>query len=301
MRRFSTFVLAAAAAAAAAAALASRSAGQTPARPMAHGAAPSVSADGTKIAFLSDRNGATDIYVIGVDGTGELRVTNTPEPENQPAWSADGKTLYFAVFDAGSSRIFSVGVDGRNRALIGTVPGRVLRVSPETRTVLHWDGSWTAMRMSESNLDGSGSRQLTDGSGIVWGARWSPDGKRIAFADRNPNGELHVYAIDRNGGDRRQLTHFESSRLGEQMPAWSPDGTRLAVQAGAEKQPTHIWIVDLATGAGHEIGAHAEAYNDEVPAWFPDGKRIAFQSDRTGRMEIWIMNVDGASQRQVTK
>ena len=296
MRRVVTLILAAGFAA-----VSSLAIGQAPAKPVVHGGAPSVSPDGTRIAFLSERDGVADIYVIGADGTGESRVTRTPERESPPAWSVDGKTLFFTIFDDGSSRIFSIGVDGRNQTLVGTVPGRVLCVLPEARTVLSWTGTWTAMRMFESKLDGSGSRQLTDGTGVVWGARWSPDGKRIAFADRDAKGHLHVYAIDAAGGERRQLTHLESSDLREQMPAWSPDGSKLAVQAGAEKQPTHIWIVDAATGAGEKIGAHTEGYDDEVPAWFPDGKRVAFQSDRTGAMEIWVMNSDGSAQRRVTE
>jgi hypothetical protein len=51
--------------------------------PMTHGGAPAVSPDGSKIAFLSDRDGANDIYVIGSDVTGEARLTNTPEDEGQ--------------------------------------------------------------------------------------------------------------------------------------------------------------------------------------------------------------------------
>jgi len=275
--------------------------GQPPQQPVIHGSAPSVSPDGSKIAFLSDRDAGTDVYVIGADGNGETRLTKTPEVEGQPGWSADGKELWFSVFADDSSRIYSIGLDSKNQRLSGTVPGRAMRVSPDGKAILYWTGTWTAMKMFVSNLDGSRPRQLTDGSGVVWGARWSPDGKRIAFADKDAKGNLHIFVISADGSGREQVTHFEASDLQEQMPSWSADGSKLAVQAGARKEPAHVWIVDVASGAGRELAAHAEPYQDEVPAWFPDGKHIAFQSDRTGRMEIWVMDADGTGQRQVTK
>ncbi len=223
---------------------------QTAPQPVVHGGAPSVSPDGTKIAFLSERDGATDVYVIGADGTGETRLTHAPEVEGQPGWSADGKEIWFSVFANDASRIYAIGLDGKNQKLLGTVPGRAMRVSPDGTRILYWTGSWTAMRMFVSSLDGSGARQLTDGSGVVWGARWSPDGKRIAFADKDAKGDLHVFVIEADGSGRRQATRLEASDLREQMPAWSPDGAKLAVQAARAKEPAHIWIVDLSTGAG---------------------------------------------------
>jgi dipeptidyl aminopeptidase/acylaminoacyl peptidase len=63
---------------------------------------------------------------------------------------------------------------------------------------------------------------------------------------------------------------------------------------------SHIWIVDAATGAARKLAAHDQPYLDETPSWFPDGKHIAFQSNRTGRMEVWVMNADGSGQLQVT-
>ena len=285
--------------------------GQVPQGPVVNGGAPAVSPDGSKIAFLSDRDGSTDVYVISADGGGEVRLTHTPEEENQPEWSADGKDIRFAVFASGTcsgnlepgcaSRIDSIEPDGTNQRLLGTVPGRAMRLSPDGKRVLYWTGDWAAQRLFVSALDGSNARQLTDGSGVVWGSRWSPDGKRIAFADKDRKGGLDVYVMNADGSDRRQLTHFPASDGRAQMPAWSPDGLRLAVQAGGKNQPGHIWIVDLATGAARKLAAHEKPYQDEVPAWFPDGKRIAFQSDRTGRMEVWVMNADGSGARQITK
>jgi TolB protein len=275
--------------------------GQAPQRPVTNGGAPAVSPDGSRIAFLSDRDGATDLYVISADGSGEVRLTRTPEAESQPEWSADGKEIWFTVFASDASRIYSIEPDGKNQRLLGTVPGRAMRLSPDGKRVLYWTGTWTAMRLFVSGLDGSRARQLTDGSGMVWGSRWSTDGKRIAFADNDPKGVLHVHVMNADGSDRRQVTHFAASDGRAQMPSWSPDGLNLAVQSSAKDQPGHIWVVDISTGAARKLAAHDQPYQDEVPAWFPDGKRIAFQSDRTGRMEVWVMNVDGSGARQLTK
>jgi len=55
------------------------------------------------------------------------------------------------------------------------------------------------------------------------------------------------------------------------------------------------------SGAVTRLNPHTTPYLDETPSWFPDGKRIAFQSDRSGRMEVWVMNADGTGAVQVTK
>lgn len=272
---------------------------QAPPHKVEHGAAPAVSPDGSRIAFLSDRDGATDLYVISADGTGERRLTRTPETESQPAWSPTGKEIWFTVFSNDASRIYSVFPDGTNQKQIGTVPGRAMRITPDGKRVLYWIGTWTSMKLFSSDLDGSNALQLTDGSGVVWGARWSPDGKRITLADRDASRVLNVQVMNADGTGRRQVTRFPISDGEAQMPVWSPDGASLAVQAGAKGRPAHIWIVDASTGSARKLAAH-DGYDDEVPAWFPDGKRLAFQSNRTGAMEIWVMSSDGSAQRQVT-
>jgi TolB protein len=196
--------------------------GQPARPPMVHGGAPAISPDGSRIAFLSDRDGATDIYIIAADGSGEARLTSTPETESQPAWSADGKEIRFTVLANEASRIYSIEPTGKNQKLLGTVPGRAIRVSPDGRSVLSWTGTWTAMRLFVSGPDGSKARQLTDGSGVVWGARWSPDGKRIVFSDKDGEGVLQVIVMNADGSGRRQVTRPAASGEQYQMPAWSP-------------------------------------------------------------------------------
>jgi TolB protein len=265
---------------------------------------PAVSPDGSRIAFISDREGSTDLYLVSSDGTGQTRLTRSAEKEGSPDWSADGKHISFSVFENDVSRLYRIDPDAKNLTLLGSVPGRSAKISPAGTRVLYAVGSWTAMRLMTADLDGANAKQITDGTFVAWGPRWSPDGRAIAFASRETPEELNVWMMKPDGSGRRRVTHFNASEGHAQSPAWSPDGRRLAIQVDdtdPKVHRSHLWTVDIASGAVHKLAAHSEAYLDEIPAWFPDGKRIVFGSDRTGRLELWVVNADGSGQRQLTR
>jgi TolB protein len=271
-------------------------------RPPLNGSVPVVSPDGKEIAFLSDRTGADDVYVVSVDGKHERQLTRTSEAEADLAWTRDGKLLS-SIFKDGLSHVYIMDGNGDNRREIAQVPGRSVRLSPDGQRLLYMGGTFTASKLTISALDGSNPKEITDGSSIAWNSRWSPDGKIIAFTGRDdPKSEIAVFLINADGSSLRHLTHVPVEEGGAQSPRWSPDGKRLAFQVNSrtQKGSAHIWIMDLATGATRKLAAHTEAYLDETPSWFPDGKRIAFQSNRSGRMEVWVMNADGSGARQVT-
>ena len=140
----------------------------------------------------------------------------------------------------------------------------------------------------------------------MWNARWSPDGRSIAYTgpDSDPKvDDLHVYVMNADGSGVRQVTHLPAAQGRAQVPDWSADGRRLALQAsfvGGDHHRGELWVVDVASGDGRKIGAHDAAYVDECPAWFPDGRRLAFQSDRSGRMEVWTVGADGSAPKQLT-
>ncbi len=56
---------------------------------------PSISPDGTKIAYVSDRDGVPQIYLMTADGNNPLRLTTSGCIDQVPAWSPDGRTLYW--------------------------------------------------------------------------------------------------------------------------------------------------------------------------------------------------------------
>jgi len=262
---------------------------------------PVVSPDGRRIVFSSNRNGTNDLYIIGVDGSKETQLTHSPEHESISGWAPTGKQLIFSVFKNNTSSIYTIDLDGKKERLIATVPGRSPVVSPDGKWVIYATGTWTEMALVLSTIDGESKQQLNDGKSIAWNVHWSPDGKRFAFTGRAAN-EIAVFVANADGSNSHQISQVPEEEGAAQWPVWSNDGKRLAIQVSSRtrKDSAHIWLVDAGSGESRKLSPHAVDYLDETPFWFPDGKRLAFQSNRTGRMEVWIMNADGTNPRQVT-
>jgi len=273
------------------------------ARPPVNGARPIVSPDGKRIVFVSERSGTTDLFVTTAEGSGVRQLTATPEKESPVGWTRDGKQVLFSVFANNRSTLFAIDRDGGESSQIASYEGRGLARSPDGKRMLYMTGNWTATRLMVSALDGSNPQQITDGSSIAWNVDWSPDGKRLAFTGRrDPESEVAVFVMNADGSASRQLSRVAPAEGGAQWPIWSPSGNALAVQVNSRliRNEAYIWIVAAATGEARKLGLHDKPYLDETPSWFPDERRLAFQSDRTGRMEIWVMNADGSGQKQIT-
>jgi len=90
---------------------------------------------------------------------------------------------------------------------------------------------------------------LTDGKSRNTGAKWSPDGRWIAYGSTRRTGndvDIYVVAAKDPKSERRVL---ENSGGGWEVADWSPDGTKLVVAEGISINETYLWLVDVATGA----------------------------------------------------
>jgi dipeptidyl aminopeptidase/acylaminoacyl peptidase len=85
---------------------------------------PVVSPNGSRIAFISNRGGTDDLFVISKDGTEERQLTHTPETESNLAWAENGKQILFSVFKDERSRLYAIDPNGKNQRELANVPGR---------------------------------------------------------------------------------------------------------------------------------------------------------------------------------
>ena len=101
---------------------------------------PSISPDGQKIAFMSDRDGDIEIYVMNVDGSHPQRLTRSPGRDAHPEWSPDGKKIYFqSPRESEMPQIFVMSADGTGQKRLTHNAGftGVPLVSPDGMKILY--------------------------------------------------------------------------------------------------------------------------------------------------------------------
>lgn len=255
-----------------------------------------------KIAFQSNAEGTFEIYVMNVDGTGLLRLTDNTVNDTSPAWSPDGTKIAFVSRRDGNSEIYVMNANGSAQTRLTT--------SPEADFSPAWSPDGTKIAFASArdgngeiyvmNVDGSEPTRLTDSGGDDFDPVWSPDGKRLAFVS-NRLSNSDIYVMNADGSQQRRLTDANGN-----YPAWSPDGTRLLFSA-KHGQKVELFVLSLSTLRLTQLTLYpAHAIN---PIWAPDGTYIIFVSDQATDVgvsdveqnEIYLMNADGTGVKRLTE
>ena len=217
-----------------------------------------------------------DIYVMDLADRSVKRLTQDPEWDFDPAWSPDGKQIVFRSHRDGNEEIYVM------------------------------------------NADGSNQRNLSRSSGGDWSPVWSPDGTRIAFYSER-KGKSGIWVMDVNG---ENVIPVGTPPGVNDYPTWSPDSKRIAWNCTmgrlyANGRGDFEICVSNVDGSGLTQLTDTEGDN-KYPAWSPDGSHILFVSNRNGwptlpdyqplgydpevfgDEEIFVMNVDGTRQINLT-
>lgn len=252
-------------------------------------------AGGDRLAFTSNRDGDYDIYVIDIDGSNLLQLTDNGDFDFDPGWSPDGNRIVYASSADGDSEIMIMNADGSDPVQLTENDDR------DADPVWSPDGQWIAFssdRDGDFDLyvmrpDGNSVRQLTFNDRDDYSPTWSPDSQQISYyvsQNENPGtSELYVLSVFTAGAPQR-LTNNEAL---DQWPDWSPDGEMLVFTSaqGFENGARGLVLYELATGLMTQLTE--TAYQDDDPTWSPDGEWIAFDSDRDGGafFDIYVMSM----------
>jgi TolB protein len=261
---------------------------------------PTWSPDRTRIAFVYD----FDLWVMDSDGQNRVRVSSTIRANTDPVWSSDGTVMAFET-----EELFPCEEEGQLCSLlqIWTVrpDGTALRKVTDGATP-SWspDGTQIAFRDENQihvvNADGSERRTLTDQPRGAFEPTWSPDGTRIAFESPVQRAQevVEIFIMNSDGSNPRTLT---DGRGADMEPLWSPDGRRIAF----------VTFDPSLEGTNHEVGVMNpdgsdrriltnNPASDAEPTWSPDGQRIAFMRKGASAWDLYLVNVDGTGERNLT-
>jgi TolB protein len=230
---------------------------------------PTLSPDGQRVAFTSNRTGSWDIYVMSITGGQAVQVTSDPAQELHPSWSPDGTKLVFSR--------------------LGQVSGR-------------WE-MWVV------DIDQPMSSEFIGyGLFPSWcpAAGTGDNGRdKIVYQRSRERGDraFSIWTVDYKAGDASMPTEVANNPAAACInPTWSPDGQWIVYAsvpftpeqlnpAGARPSVADLWMcgVDGAARVNLTTGRSVNL----VPAWGSDA-RIYFVSDRGGIENIWSIGTDKA-------
>jgi len=197
---------------------------------------PAVSSDGRRLAYVSDRSGAPEIWTSDINGGGAVRMTHNGTAAT-PSWFPDGSLCFSSFGNEQSAWRLPVGSTTPER--LTDRPVNLPSVSPDgTRLLCRLRSLQPGTKLWQTALyplDHSSAPRLFDvpryGEGPI--LRWMRDGRAFLFADYYGGvGNIWIQAVD--GGPPRQLTRFDSGRISDVDV--SRDGRRLVVARGERVQ-----------------------------------------------------------------
>lgn len=240
---------------------------------------PCWSPDAKHVVFMSDRQHATNLWVMDADGSHVRRLLTSPKVCYMPSWqkTAHGERIVFGMH-GDKPEMASIRPDGSDLRMLGE--GHDPTLSPDGERITYTghppEGGVTVYVM---DWDGSGKRRVVQTTSKVGATfpNWSPDSRRIVYSF--PVGDaLELFIIGADGADHRQLTAFGGTSICTPS-AWSPDGKWISFRRTDER----YW-----SNPERMVKIYSEKPADKRPVWVvrPDGSDAALVEPLRFQMAI---------------
>jgi len=261
------------------------------------------SPDGKRIAFLSNRDGTTQIHVLWVDTREVAQLTHVEHSPEALAWSPDGKWLAFTMRIPDEKNLLRVTLPKRPQGAEWAKPAVLVSgltwgrdgVGPVRPGYMHV--------FVVDAVTGGTPRQITSGDYNHSNPEWSTDGKWIfASGIRKPDAEYlrndsEIYAFDVATGEAKTLTDRKGPDTNPQV---SPDGKWIAYTGFDDKMYTnHVSSLYLMDSAGGQ----KRVWADNLPSspsgvtWAADGSGVYYNMQERGESNLHFAPVNGKPRR----
>jgi dipeptidyl aminopeptidase/acylaminoacyl peptidase len=265
---------------------------------------PRWSPDSTRIAFLSDVDGKSQLYVRWMDTGQTARITNLEQSPDSIVWSPDGRMISFSSLVPGK---------GPHIADLPAPPSGAKWAEPPTaydRLVYRFNGTGYLkpgyIQVFVVSAEGGAPRQVTNGNfpngGNEFGptrAAWSPDGKfLLVAANRHAESEheyldTEIYEFNVADGAVRALTNRKGP---DANPDVSPNGKWIAYTGFDDlyqgHQTTKLYVMNRDGSGSHSVTDKLDR-DIQSPRWAPDNSGIYFLYDDQGDTKIGFSTPDG--------
>jgi dipeptidyl aminopeptidase/acylaminoacyl peptidase len=256
------------------------------------------SPDGKQIAYTSNEEGKSQIFIRWMDSGAATSITNLTSAATNLKWSPDGNML-----------LFSRQID-EPMPMIGKLPsppeGATWAAAAKVIRHVGYKEDGTPIGSGESytqlfiiNVSGGAPRQITSKKANHSQAQWTPDGKSIVFtADFKASSAIdinneYIYRMDVSSGDTEPIV---AKRGPYNHVELSPDGTRIAYAGYVDKflgyQQPEIHIIDM-KGNQQQVLTYKLDRDPEGLQWSSDGKSIFFMYDEYGVTKLANVDMDG--------
>lgn len=249
----------------------------------------------SKIVFISNRDGNDELYMMDYDGYNQTRLTFNHITDYMPAWSADGTKIAYTSYREETAGLYILDISAGERTVVqleGTNFGAAF--SPDGKKL----SFCSAIEKGNSEIyvsDSSGKniKKVTFNKAADTAPTWSPNSREIAFtSDRL--GSPQIFIMDAEGSNVRRVSFGGNYFDG---PDWAPTGDRI-VYVSRVALVFDLYVLNLRTNQAIKL---TEGYaRNESPTWSPDGRHIIFSSNRTGTIQLYSVDYDGANLKRLT-
>jgi len=263
----------------------------------------SYSPDGERVAWLTSYpEGYEEIFIYNLETGGKKQITHEKKDIDEVTWIQEDKILYTTNRN-GIYNIWMVSAEGGEPEQItkGNEPVMGFKASSNGQKLIYGENRRIA-DLWIVNLTEGNPHQVTFTQENLYAPALSPDGKEIAFLvatpiDGSPDinvgyGPTHLFVMDRDGKNRRQLTSGDEVVY---SPVWSPDSRKIAYGTRKFAEPAdsiRTYIIEMAHPEAPKYVAHG--FPDEDVGWL-DSARIHVNVNNA----IYIASTDGTPPTKV--